>query len=499
MHCLLLPSPIDSSTRLSAFESRRGKDKREDRVKARSIEVLGWRTASKLALRLIFIAAQTVSPLRAEAVKLKPAPSPLDNPLKGLVPYSDYDEENRAHFPHSLEFDYLSLAELMRGPSTFDWQPMEAFLDKIAARGNQGVFRLWIEYPGQKSGLPDFLREQGVKVTSWKNKDEKTTCHTPDYEDDRLVTAIESFIGALGKRYDGDPRIGFITAGLLGSWGEWHTYPREDLFASPSTQKRVLDAYEKAFNTTPILLRYPVGKDNELMAANAHYDMGFHDDSFAWGTLDRGKEDDWFFMPILKKAGDAALTKWRTQPIGGEVRPELWGQIFDDKPAHPKAQDFAKCVQQTHVSWLLESGLFKEKANPTRYASAEAKVRRMGYDFHVSTADIQRDDTKLHIHLTVLNQGVAPFYQDWPLELAAIDAGGKVTHCWPVDWTLTSLLPGDVARDWKASLKLPSTKLTGLTLALRVIHPLPNGKPLRFANAEQDRHARGWLSVGTIP
>jgi hypothetical protein len=253
----------------------------------------------------------------AEVVKLKPAPSPADNPLKGLVPYSDYDEENRAHFPHSLEFDYLSLAELMRGPSSFDWQPMDALLDKIAARGNQAVFRLWIEYPGKPSGLPEYLREQGVKITSWKNADEKTTCHTPNYDDERVVAALESFITALGKRYDGDARIGFITAGLLGSWGEWHTYPREDLFASPQTQRRVLDAYEKAFNKSPILLRYPVGKDDDHWAANAHYHMGFHDDSFAWGTLDRGKKDDWFYIPLLKKAGDEALSVARCVPSFG--------------------------------------------------------------------------------------------------------------------------------------------------------------------------------------
>lgn len=455
--------------------------------------------STRLILSVAFILIPAFSPLRADVVRFKAAPSPADNPLKGLVPYSDYDEENRAYFPHSLEFDYLSLAELMRGPSSFDWQPMEALLDKIAARGNQAVFRLWIEYPGKPSGLPEYLREQGVKVTLWKNKDEKTTCHTPDYNDERLVFALEFFIAALGKRYDGDARIGFITAGLLGSWGEWHTYPREDLFASPKTQRRVLDAYEKAFKTTPILLRYPVGKDNKQMAANAHYDMGFHDDSFAWGTLDRGKEDDWFYMSLLKKAGNEALNKWRTQPIGGEVRPELWGQIFDAKPAHPQAQDFAECVRQTHVTWLMESGLFKERAKSERYANALSQVRLMGYDFHVSTADIQRDDTKLHVHLTVLNQGVAPFYQGWPMELAALDADGKITQRWPVDWKLTGLLPGEEARNWNVTLPLPEAHVEGLTLALRVIHPLANGKPLRFANAEQDRDARGWLSLGKMP
>lgn len=458
-----------------------------------------FRRFDALILAFTILSAPGSPPLAAEGARLESAPSPPDNPLKGLVPYADYADEKKSHFPHSLEFDYLSLAELMRGPSDFEWEPLETLLDHIGARGNQAVFRIWIEYPGKDSGLPDYLREEGVKVTEWKNPDDEKTCYSPDYDDERVVSALEAFIGALGKRYDGDPRIGFITAGLLGSWGEWHTYPREDLFASPGTQRRVLDAYEKAFNKSPILLRYPVGKDEGHWAANAHYEMGYHDDSFAWGTLDRGKENDWFFMPLLKKAGDAALNKWRTQPIGGEVRPELWGQIFDAKPEHPQAQDFAECVRQTHVSWLMESGMFKEKASAARYAGAVAQVQRMGYDFHVATAEITGGNENLHVRLTVLNQGVAPFYQDWRLELAALGANGEIAHRWPVDWKITGLLPGDEAREWKATLPLPKAGFTGLTLALRVIHPLSNGKPLRFANAGQDRDAPGWLSLGPLP
>jgi hypothetical protein len=99
----------------------------------------------------------------------------------------------------------------------------------------------------------------------------------------------------------------------------------------------------------------------------------------------------------------------------------------------------------------------------------------------------------------VLNQGVAPFYQDWRLELAAISADGKIQQRWPVDWKLTGQLPGDADRNWKASLPLPEASVTGLTLARRVIHPLANGKPLRFASAEQERHAPGWLSLDVLP
>ena len=82
---------------------------------------------------------------------------------------------------------------------------------------------------------------------------------------------------------------------------------------------------------------------------------------------------------------------------------------------------------------------------------------------------------------------------------AAISAVGKIQQRWPVNWKITDLLPGDESREWKASMNLQKKPLASLTLGLRVIHPLPNGKPLRFANAEQDHHALGWLSLGPLP
>jgi hypothetical protein len=36
-------------------------------------------------------------------------------------------------------------------------------------------------------------------------------------------------------------------------------------------------------------------------------------------------------------------------------------------------------------------------------------------------------------------------------------------------------------------------------LGLRVLNPLAGGKPLRFANRDQDRLAPGWLSLVAVP
>ena len=420
--------------------------------------------------------------------------------MKGLVPYSGQSPER---FPHSLEFDYLPLAALLTGPGQYDWKRLDEKLEAISGRSCQAVFRIWLEFPGEPSGLPDYLVKDGVKVTEWNDAGDKTaqTNFTPDYGDERLVAALEGFIAALGRRYDGDARMGFLTAGLLGLWGEWHTYPRTELFASKRTQERILAAYELAFHRVPVLLRYPAATNNPTLAANAQRAFGYHDDSFAWGTLDTGRADDsWFYLAALKAAGPLAMERWRTHPIGGEIRPEVWGIVFDEKPGHPQAQDFGACVRETHASWVLDSGMFRERADPMRLARASAEVRRMGYDFRAVTADItRRGEHGAAVTLEIVNQGVAPFYQDWSMELGAIAADGAVVETWPVQWTLRGLQPGETPARWETLVERRASRGRVCTLGLRVVNPLPGGKRLRFANAAEDRDAPGWLSLGPLP
>jgi hypothetical protein len=101
-----------------------------------------------------------------------------------------------------------------------------------------------------------------------------------------------------------------------------------------------LDAYEAAFRVTPVLVRYPAGPSHAEQTSNVGRRSGYHDDRFAWATLDTGKkQDSWFFVPALKAAGPETLNRWQTQPIGGEIRPEAWGKVFAEDPGDPRIQD----------------------------------------------------------------------------------------------------------------------------------------------------------------
>jgi hypothetical protein len=429
---------------------------------------------------------------------LEYAPAAVDNPLKGLVPYQG---DKRSIFPHSLEFNYLPFAAVVKGYDKFDWQPLEKMLNDISSRGHQAVFRIYLEYPNQKDLIPQFLIKDGLKVYKYLNTNTQplppSKVETPDYQDKNLRRSTTALIAALGKKYDGDPRIGFITAGLLGTWGEWHTYPRNELFASKEVQNEVMDAYTAAFKVTPVLLRYPIGDRHQEKAPNALRKFGYHDDSFAWNTLDTGKQDDnWFYLPSLKTAGAAAEAKWQTFPIGGEIRPEAWGEVFDERHEQGEIQDFRKCVDATHVSWLMDSGMFRGRQDQTRIDRAKAEVQHMGYEFYVPAVNIEKiTASKLPVTVELINRGVAPFYYNWPVQFGAVSTK-KLTRTFVGTGKLTGLLPGDRPRTWQDSLDVQGLKPGNYQLVMRVVNSLPKGQPIRFANKSQDADLPGWLTLG---
>ena len=440
---------------------------------------------------------QSVNLLAAEPVIFRPAyaPGPADNPLKGFVPYAGQGRK----FPHSLEFSYLPLAAVMTGPTNFSWAPMERLLDGIAARGCQSIFRIYMEYPGKPSGVPEYLVAVGVKMRAWTNTNTQplppALDHTPDYEDPRLRSALTNFIAALGARYDGDPRIGFITAGLLGSWGEWHCHPHSEWFASKTVQQEVMDAYEGAFKKSPVLLRYPAGDNDHAHASNARRNMGYHDDSFAWATLETGrKNDDWFYLTALRQAGPAAMERWKTAPIGGEIRPELWPCLWKTGGC-TKGQDFARSVRETHATWLMDSSTSRTLA-PEERERALAAARSLGYELQVVQASAALTGRRLEVSVTITNRGVAPFYAGWPVRLMAVgSAGGEMVAELP--FALKTLIPAnsDTRSTAFTLAEIPSGEVT---LLLGIPNPLKGGRSFRFANAEQDRDRAGWLTLGKV-
>jgi hypothetical protein len=125
-----------------------------------------------------------------------------------------------------------------------------------------------------------------------------------------FVQALVRFIRALGAYFNNHPRVAFVQLGLLGFWGEWHTWPRPELFASDATQRTVVDEMRAAFPNKILQARTANGY------LGVHPWLGYHDDMFPEDT-DGGEA--WHFLPNLRRAGRDQ--NWKVACIGGEMVP----------------------------------------------------------------------------------------------------------------------------------------------------------------------------------
>ncbi|AGZ41276.1 DUF4832 domain-containing protein [Actinoplanes friuliensis] len=410
--------------------------------------------------------------------------APADNPLKGFLPFAgDYET-----FPHSMEWFYLPLSDVMTGPRKFDWDAFDSQLDAIAARGHQSVFRFYLDYPGRPSGIPQYLLDEGLLTRPYPDFGNNGVSVAPDYSDPRLVAALENFITALGRRYDGDPRIGFLTLGLIGFWGEWHTWPYdgttqpENWMPGDDILTRILQRYENAFDRTRLLARYP-------SPLNKNLDIGYHDDSFAFETL---PPTSWHFVQRLIDEG--VTGKWRREPVGGELRPEIQSCLWDQPVSCTQYEDYSESVDQTHASWLINHAAFTGTGfTGEKYQRAVAGARALGYELTVTAAKL----TPGRASVRIANRGVAPFYYDWPAELAAVDRSGHVVRRWPTRWTVDGIQPGDAPTELSARITTRGLRHGRYDIVLRLPNPLPGGTPLRFANTSQNTTS-GWLTLGSV-
>jgi len=402
----------------------------------------------------------------------------------------------------------LALAEVMKGaePASWDWSRLEHWLANATNDGCHLVVRPLLDFPDQPSGIPDWCKNPPFSLPAVRYASSSGKGFCPDYRAAGWAPLLTRFIAEFGRRYDGDPRIGFLEAGLLGHWGEWHCDgPVAELWPPLPLQRSVLGAYVRAFPRTRLLVRYPAGSADlwggfHPMARNDTLPVGYHDDSFCMDTV--GTPAGGYFVPGMSVPGCSAAFKWRQYPIGGQFRPTTEPVVWTAAPGSSPffATPFATAVQASHATYILNPQTFRREFGPSSpgYGAALAGTAMLGYDFFVASCTLGRDDRGVRaVTITVTNQGVAPFYggADWPVELAACKST-RVVKRWRPGWLLGGIQPG--ASVALAAFSLGDPPPGAFSLIMRVVNPLPNGRPLRFANATQDEKLDGWLTLGTV-
>lgn len=409
-------------------------------------------------------------------VRPKVVAGPLDNPLKGWCPFTDAGEIT---LPYSMVFFPVAWNELEPAEGKYAFQEWENRTWQIErAKGKHVVFRIYADMPNRPSGFPQWLRDRGVRLTRYTDYGGG---ESPDYNDPRVVKALERLIAALGKRYDAHPRVAYLQLGLLGFWGEWHTYPRNELFASPQTQQKVIDAYHRAFPNKLLMARTPgdyAGKQAWL---------GFHDDLF---PEDTDGPEGWKFLPRMRES--KRTENWKRAVIGGEMDPNQARKWLG--PGYDRTRNM---VDETHFTWVGPyCPALEQKPDRDFTEHAAALVHKMGYEFAIQevrhSAPISRGE-KLKFSLAGQNVGVAPFYYRWPVELALLDGDGTPVEKLPLDWDVRKWLPGKFQANGAVQVNAkPGTYQLGLAIQ----DPWSEGAGILFANDLPRRG--GWTLLSRV-
>lgn len=431
---------------------------------------------------------------RQVTVRPKPIDEVLNNPFIGFVPSANY---GTFPVPHSLAYKVATWRELEPEPGRFAFEQFErtARMDEHAANGVRLVIRVVLDYGTSVSDLdlPDWLYEEIDGDGVWYDE-EVGKGFSPNYENETLIRYHERLIRALGERYDEDPRVAFIALGSLGHWGEWHTYSDDTInipFPPMAVSDRYVEHYIESFPNKLLLMRrpYPIADEQGI---------GLYNDVF--GTPKSTYDYiDWFesgYRSVLADAFIPAMPDfWKRGPSGGEFGfAGVDAGYFEDD----RIEETLDMARRSHLSWVgpstdIEELDESERSNMNRFLNA------IGYRFAVQSVTfpmIWKAGAEANVSIEVSNEGVAPFYYRWPVELALVDDQGRIAFRKNISQDVRDWLPGRTG--FEERLALPAQLPTGAyKLTIAIIDP-DTGKP-GVDWAMEGRRADGRYTLSTVP
>jgi len=310
----------------------------------------------------------------------------LRNPLKGFT-----TEGNKNHPWGTLAHTYIKWNELENDESD-DIDKIKNFCNQkwqgFAENNVKAIPRVYLHWDGDKKYWPADMQED-------------------DYSSDQFKQRLLRLIKRLGECWDNDSRVAFVEMGIFGKWGEQHSpFPTEEM------EKLASDAFAEAFKNKKVSVRrnwerftdHPFG---EYWDSWAHYNQM------------------WPHGNNIKKLNDKG--RYLENYIGGETAYN-WGEAEIQPGPSPTASvalekhrnfviNSIRWLHGTQLKWISEY----DKNNPAATSGAEKIQKVLGYRFELNEVRFSLNDS-LKIAFDVTNTGSAPFYYDWPVEVALLDA-----------------------------------------------------------------------------
>ncbi len=432
------------------------------------------------SLSLLFISVTTVACKADSKATYTPPKSDivLNNPLMGWAPdamYTDYTQ------PHKLVYAniYLSELEPQKGIYDFDFIEKKYNFDYWKSKDVKIILRLVLDRPNteNKKYIPDWLYKEMNEDGTWYNISYGSG-FSPNYENKTLIKYHEEAVEALAKRYNNSPDIAFIALGSIGHWGEWHTYQADDFFI-PFPSQEVADIYAshyvEYFDSKKLLMRRPftVAKENNMGLFNDM--LGNKRSTKEYISWINNGYTDW-----LTKVNQPAMPDfWKTAPSGGEFANGNGGIGF---LKDSNIETTLNQIKDTHVTYIGPNCPADRKGRLQE--NFDKVLKTVGYRYVIDSVkfnDSLNPGDTLELDINMKNEGVAPFYYKWPVNIALISKDKKIVYNTNINQDITTWLPGDI--NFNTSINLPNDLSSGdYSVAISIIDPATNNPSIKFAN-----------------
>ena len=369
--------------------------------------------------------------------------------------------------------DQIQWRAVELNPGVYDFTLLESYIFAATKLGGRYSFRI---QPFFDQNLVPEIQPSWVPSLPTTNGPAKA----PDWNSEGYLSSWGNMIAAVGKQFNGDPRLYYMDISGYGNNGEWFAYSGEyQTDITQASAQRICDAAINAFPDT-------------YMLAPA-MDPGF---TYAQHTSKRvGSRFDFLGGMELTYQGldDVIKNQWKYAPLVTE-----WNADINSFSVSRGLNN----IRDMRVS-LLSSG---NKA--TKYAAMSAADQAMfltankisGFRYSLTSLQMSTNlaaGQSVSVTTSWRNDGVSPIYDPRYVQLVLIAANGARWTLGLSDELRFVLGTETPTMQFTTQIIIPDSVPRGTyTVAIKVVDPTGYLPPLALANAGRD--AYGAYPIGSV-
>jgi hypothetical protein len=363
----------------------------------------------------------------------------LKSPGMGLAPWAESEES--MNIDSTLVYLELKWSDWEPQDDIFDIDYVNEYynLDYYREDGRKVVFRFICDNPTDEEhmDIPSWLYDitgdgEFYDIDYGKG-------YSPNYNNQTFIEEHAEAVSALGKAFGQDDFFTYVELGSLGHWGEWHVDYESGLQRIPTfnTREQYIKPYIDAFPNATLLIRYPLIDATQYSMGLFNDMTGDYDETVYW--LHQMETGVWEQTNELEQVDCSDV--WKVLPIGGEFASTYENSYFMKDEFDLTLEG----IQSSHQSFIGPKIIIDEEEEGKYDENMNTILKTLGYRYRISEVSLDFGDKETFgITCNVVNDGIAPIYQEYTIQLDISDEDGYIV--WSSDETdldLRSVLPDD--------------------------------------------------------